>query len=394
MKKLLLLLLFAPLLSLAQNIVTVSGYVTPANPMAPRDSIPVYIEDSLTMGNPVTVYTNANGFYTYATGNAPGGMIYFLRVSIDSCSSVAHNSNTEVFHQFPGGQSVTLSYNFSPCNNSCDATLALDTLINGDIVAIFSAFDYTAPKLFTSPNGIVTISSSNQIDTVNLGTLLPGANNWVCVTYGNNCNICDTLSGGGSNPICQADFIVDTVNSFNSQVILWNTSIAPSTAIYLWDFGDGTTATGPFPTHTYVAAGTYVVCLTVIDTLNPAGCNSTHCDTIGVDSLGNLVYRGVATGFILRVLDPATIGTQDLQKENWNVYPNPASNFVRLDFDGNIAPDSEAKLLNFNGQTVATFNRSQLESKMLDLPQLPAGLYMLHIQNGQKSFTHKLQIQR
>jgi len=38
-----------------------------------------------------------------------------------------------------------------------------------------------------------------------------------------------------------------------------------NTLAYLWDFGDGTTATAPTPTHTYAGAGIYDVCLTVDD---------------------------------------------------------------------------------------------------------------------------------
>lgn len=41
---------------------------------------------------------------------------------------------------------------------------------------------------------------------------------------------------------------------------------------FTWDFGDGAMGSGPTPTHTYFAAGNYIVTLTVCD---PAG----HCDT-------------------------------------------------------------------------------------------------------------------
>ncbi|HMC68157.1 MAG TPA: PKD domain-containing protein, partial [Mycobacteriales bacterium] len=40
-----------------------------------------------------------------------------------------------------------------------------------------------------------------------------------------------------------------------------------SIASYAWDFGDGATAQGPSPSHTYATAGTYLVRLTVTDSL-------------------------------------------------------------------------------------------------------------------------------
>ncbi len=39
---------------------------------------------------------------------------------------------------------------------------------------------------------------------------------------------------------------------------------------YAWDFGDGNAGTGPTPSHTYAAAGTYTVALTVTDNGTPA----------------------------------------------------------------------------------------------------------------------------
>jgi PKD repeat protein len=51
-------------------------------------------------------------------------------------------------------------------------------------------------------------------------------------------------------------------------------------ASYEWDFGDGTTATGPTPSHTYTAAGTYTVELTVIDS---NGGTDTTTRTVTVD---------------------------------------------------------------------------------------------------------------
>src|SRR5690606_31600164 len=45
---------------------------------------------------------------------------------------------------------------------------------------------------------------------------------------------------------------------------------APGNVTYNWDFGDGYSASGASPAHTYVTPGTYTVYLTAI---NGAGCS-------------------------------------------------------------------------------------------------------------------------
>lgn len=88
--------------------------------------------------------------------------------------------------------------------------------------------------------------------------------------------ICDTIVVSGS---CNAGFTysVDTTSgqvAFQAQPIGQNFS-------YSWNFGDNSTGTGPAPTHTYAASGTYYVCLAVNDS---AGfCNDTICDTVTVN---------------------------------------------------------------------------------------------------------------
>ncbi|HEX8515396.1 MAG TPA: PKD domain-containing protein [Bacteroidia bacterium] len=47
---------------------------------------------------------------------------------------------------------------------------------------------------------------------------------------------------------------------------------------YFWDFGDTTTGTGGFAFHTFPASGSYIVCLTAVDSFSM--CTSTFCDTI------------------------------------------------------------------------------------------------------------------
>jgi PKD repeat protein len=50
---------------------------------------------------------------------------------------------------------------------------------------------------------------------------------------------------------------------------------------YLWDFGDTNTSTEENPSHTYASSGTYTVILTVTDTYNDTGVDTTSADISG-----------------------------------------------------------------------------------------------------------------
>ena len=62
-----------------------------------------------------------------------------------------------------------------------------------------------------------------------------------------------------------------------------NSSQTGDTAItYSWNFGDGTSAMGVNPTHTYTQNGSYVACLFVIFA---SGCQATYCDTLNINCI-------------------------------------------------------------------------------------------------------------
>jgi len=82
-------------------------------------------------------------------------------------------------------------------------------------------------------------------------------------------------------------------------------SIAEGTS-YLWEFGDGTTSTERFPTHTYPATSIYEVCLTVT---NACG-TDTHCETLDINALG--------TSF------------EEAANAALSIFPNPTSNGFHL----------------------------------------------------------------
>ncbi len=73
---------------------------------------------------------------------------------------------------------------------------------------------------------------------------------------------------------------------------------------WFWDFGDGITSTSEDPSHTYTSNGTFMACLTVTDTCKV----STICQQIVVN----------------------TAGLTEFENTNVNVYPIPATDWIKV----------------------------------------------------------------
>jgi len=96
---------------------------------------------------------------------------------------------------------------------------------------------------------------------------------------------------------------------------------------YLWDFGDGTKASGSIVHHTYQDNGTYSVTLTVMDrcgkkdsltkkisVLNP----SPEIECIDVYDLNGYRYEaGDTLRFCVEALDPASLGIKSIAQVKW-----------------------------------------------------------------------------
>ena len=86
------------------------------------------------------------------------------------------------------------------------------------------------------------------------------------------------ISGGSTG--CTAGF--SAANNSGNSITFSNTSSSGVFTNYYWDFGDGSTSNQMNPTHTYTTSGSYVVCLTIVDSLNNF-CTDTYCDSVYVN---------------------------------------------------------------------------------------------------------------
>ena len=162
---------------------------------------------------------------------------------------------------------------------------------------------------------------------------------------------------------CYASF---TYTQNNNQLIFTNNSNPVSTEFegVRWDFGDGSPhdVSGVNPImHTYTSTGVYYVCMGTFDSSCPDSmyaCGYIYVPTIGVEEMG------IASKIF--------------------VFPNPASDFVRVSAEGYLI--NLIEIIEASGRLVCT-------SKMpeLDVAALNAGFYTMkiHFEEGmiiQKKF--------
>lgn len=136
-----------------------------------------------------------------------------------------------------------------------------------------------------------------------------------------------------NNSACQASFSLDTTNSLNGELRLWNSSSFPAsgTVEWMWEFGDGYYSNQAYPVHQYTQAGSYQLCLDLhFNNNNGIVCSSRYCDSIGMDANGNLILKGLQTGFTLVVSRPSTIGLADDLAQEMSIAPNPSTSAFRI----------------------------------------------------------------
>jgi PKD repeat protein len=225
------------------------------------------------------------------------------------------------------------------------------------------------------------------------GSNLPGTPCWTpgtnfIGTWDANCN----CTSGGGLP-CQAGFWVIQAYGQDSlpvpnEVWVWNLSTGNGALTYLWNFGDGTTSTDPYPTHTYSQNGPYQLCLTIADA---SGCTSTTCDTISIDEdglLNGMMIGGHVEldpartdGFTLNIQNPLTTSMAELQDlSHAAIWPNPSNGDLDLALVSVADGPLRVSFLDVNGREVRQESRAMNAGRSqhhFDITDLPAGIYTL-----------------
>lgn len=134
-----------------------------------------------------------------------------------------------------------------------------------------------------------------------------------------------------------------------------------SPTTWFWAFGDGSVSTQQNPSHGYLFAGQYYVCLTASNACGSAS----FCQWINVTVVGE---------------EDAVFVNGSL-----NVYPNPSSGLFNLRAELSKASDVQLKVTNLMGQEVWKMNEGRQIGAMnseIDLRSMAKGIYILEVNAG------------
>jgi len=212
----------------------------------------------------------------------------------------------------------------------------------------------------------------------------------VCLTVWDTVGCADTvcnsiyISGSGTTLPCNANFIWFPDTASNT-VYLWNLASGGSGMSYFWDFGDGSSSTLAFPSHTYATNGAYNVCLTISD----GSCTSVFCDSVWVPlkSSGftiNVVAPGGATGLNENREAPLLDGL---------IYPNPVEGNALFTFSSKESFSADLTVSGIDGKVLYRFGVCVQKGKnifRLNTEKFASGLYLVSINGEKVSASYKL----
>lgn len=306
------------------DVVNIVMAVPPTVALGPNQTLCAGQSLTLDAGNVGSTYLWSNGStsQTITTSN-PGTFI----VNVTNPSTGCTGADTIEVNASP------LTVNLGPDRIICPGEVV--TLDAGAIPTNYLwSNGSTTQTIQVSTAGTYSVQVSD-----NLGCVL---NDDITLTTGTAPNAVFTASGTSVPLFAPIQFTDASTNGATS---------------WFWDFGDGSTSTLQNPSHSYVAMGSFNVCLTVSN----GTCTNTFCDEVIINAP-------------VEIIDPLFEGAVQ-------VYPNPNNGAFSIDFDLSKAVDMNITVMSLTGQTV--FNRDlrgvRVHHEAIDLRNVASGMYFVRI---------------
>ena len=180
---------------------------------------------------------------------------------------------------------------------------------------------------------------------------------------------------------CEARYVIalDTNQTSSFRVYLINVSRGMDSARWYFSDGDSLNGTG---VHRFKKFGKYEVCLKVWN----KSCVSTFCDSVGMDSMGNL-YK--AEGFTVVLTDDENLGVPRLEPARVDIFPVPFGDRITVALsNGNGI--RRVQVRNTLGQLEADLKVDKRNKVSLNTNHLLPGIYLVSIQTDEGVITRKV----
>ncbi|PBQ31835.1 hypothetical protein CNR22_08660 [Sphingobacteriaceae bacterium] len=165
----------------------------------------------------------------------------------------------------------------------------------------------------------------------------------------------------------------------------WNVTAAE------WSWGDGSTSTGLYSSHTYSAAGNYSICLSVTVS---CGSSSSYCYSYYVnkssDESSQLVHINVQAPEKTNGLTALTT-----KAFAFTIYPNPNNGEFSIHLSELNKDKLTVSVYSLLGELVYFSDEAEnTEIKIIALPELTNGIYFVRLSSGTSARTEKIIISK
>ena len=176
---------------------------------------------------------------------------------------------------------------------------------------------------------------------------------------------------------CSAQFalIADTTTPHHYFAV--NNASGTAPLKYLWSWGDGTSDTIAYPSHTYDTAGYYTICLTITDS---TGCTHTYCDSSYLQKSTNSIIT-------INVIPQGTLGINtNVLTNQIKIYPNPTKDNLTIETNSNN--EQRLEIVNLIGQTVYTTFINNNKAT-INTSAFAKGVYILKLSSDKETVVRK-----
>lgn len=343
----------------------------------------------------MTLTDNGGGNWDF-TNNSNFG--YLAEWWVDATVVATTWDHNHTFTQ--AGQYTVRLYLYDSAQVWCDSTTQIINVNTNGCYTNFTTtdngggnYDFTNTSAGNIGSQEWWIDGNMTYTTVNANHTFSMGSHDVCLyNYDLQANFCDsTCTTVNVNvPPCQASFWW-TPDSLNQNLIWVVNNSTGNNLTYLWDFGDATTSTQAYPTHTYAGPGPYNLCLAITAT-NPA-CTDSLCQMVTLK-----MAPQTTAGLTINVVSALGVDSpEEAPVEVGRLYPNPVHDVAYLPLTLKRPLELRMDVLNMMGQTVYS-NTSAVPagSSKLEVPgaELAKGSYLLRITSADGDFNHTVRMMR